>query len=131
VSQERDYSHRSLLDKLGVKEGHRVSLLGLDDQPFEAQLRSAGADVSRRRRRASDLLFLSVEGPGDLASLATVEPWMTRDGACWVVFPKGRKDLRDVEVIAAGVGAGLVDNKVVRFSDTHTAFRFVIPRARR
>jgi hypothetical protein len=47
------------------------------------------------------------------------------------VFPKGRKDLREVDVIETGVDAGLVDNKVVRFSDTHTALRFVIPVARR
>ncbi|MFL6248779.1 MAG: hypothetical protein ACJ74H_22330 [Thermoanaerobaculia bacterium] len=29
--------------------------------------------------------------------------------------------------IAAGKAAGLVDVKVVRFSDTHTAEKFVIP----
>jgi hypothetical protein len=31
----------------------------------------------------------------------------------------------------AGKEAGLVDVKVVRFSETHTAEKFVIPRARR
>ena len=131
MSAERDYSHRSLLDKLGVEPGHRVSLLGVGDDDFVAELRGAGADVSRRRRRGSDLLFVGVEVPGQLAALAGLEPWMVRGGAAWVVYPKGRKDLREVEVIDAGVSAGLVDNKVVRFSQTHTALRFVIPRARR
>ena len=45
--------------------------------------------------------------------------------------PQGGRDLREAEVIRAGVEAGLVDNKVVRFSDTHSALRFVIPRSRR
>jgi hypothetical protein len=36
-----------------------------------------------------------------------------------------------VDVIRAGVGVGLVDNKVGRFFDTHSALRFVIPKARR
>jgi hypothetical protein len=36
-----------------------------------------------------------------------------------------------MDVIAAGKAADLVDNKVCRFSDTHTALRFVIPLARR
>ena len=67
----------------------------------------------------------------DLAKIGRLEPSMARNGAAWIVFPKGRKDLRETDVIEAGVASGLVDNKVVRFSDTHTALRFVIPLARR
>ena len=44
---------------------------------------------------------------------------------------KGRKDLTEGDVRAAGKAAGLVDVKVVRFSDTHTAEKFVIPVADR
>jgi hypothetical protein len=119
------------MEKLGVKPGARVSVLGVGDPSFLADLRRAGADVSRRRRAGSDLLFLSIEQVGDLERLAGVEASMGRNGATWAVFPKGRKDLREVDVIGAGVDAGLVDNKVVRFSVTHTALRFVIPLARR
>ena len=56
---------------------------------------------------------------------------MNRNGAIWVVYPKGRQDIREVDVIAAGKSAGFTDNKVCRFSETHTALRFVIPIARR
>ncbi|MGA8767000.1 MAG: hypothetical protein WB559_08275 [Candidatus Acidiferrales bacterium] len=44
---------------------------------------------------------------------------------------KGQKHIREADVIAAGKSVGLTDNKVCRFSDTHTALRFVIPLARR
>jgi hypothetical protein len=44
---------------------------------------------------------------------------------------KGQKHIREVDVIAAGRSAGLTDNKFCRFSETHTALRFVIPLARR
>ena len=44
----------------------------------------------------------------------------------WVVYPKGRKDITQAQVMAAGLAAGLVDNKVCSFSETHTALRFVI-----
>jgi hypothetical protein len=90
-------SSKSLIDKLGVKPGARISLVGVDD----------------------------------LARLAELEPYLSRNGAVWAVFPKGRRDLREMDVIGAGLGARLVDNKVVRFSETHTALRFVIPVARR
>jgi hypothetical protein len=129
---DRDFSHRSLIDKLGVRAGQRVSLLGVRDEEFLGQLRAAGAEFSvGRRRKQSDHLFLAVESMADLAKIGPLEASMARNGAAWVVFPKGRKDLREADVIGAGVAAGLVDNKVVRFSETHTALRFVIPLARR
>jgi hypothetical protein len=124
-------STKSLIEKLGVKPGARVSVVGVNDPAFLSDLQRAGADVSRRRRKSSDLVFVAVDEAGDLDRLAELEPYLERNGAAWAVFPKGRKELREVDVIAAGVGAGLVDNKVVRFSDTHTALRFVIPVARR
>jgi len=128
----KDFSHRSLMDKLGVKEGDRVSLLGMNEEGFLAELRAAGAELSvGRLRKQSDHVFLAVESMGDLRKIGGLEPSMARNGATWVVFPKGRKDVREADVIHAGVAAGLVDNKVVRFSDTHTALRFVIPLARR
>jgi len=121
-----------LIDKLGVKAGHRVALLGVGDEGFLSQLRAAGAELSvGRRRKQSDHLFLAVESMADLGKIASLEASMARIGAAWVVYPKGRKDLREADVIGTGVAAGLVDNKVVRFSETHTALRFVIPLARR
>lgn len=122
---------KSLMDKLGVKTGARVSVLGVADAAFRGDLRARGADVSARRRKGTDLVFLALKGPGDLGKLGTLERWMTRNGAVWVVYPRGRRDLREVDVIAAGLAAGLVDNKIARFSDTRTSMRFVIPAARR
>ena len=49
------------------------------------------------------------------------------NGHIWVVAPKGRQDIREADVLAAGRAAGLKDTKVARFSDTHTAHRFTIP----
>jgi len=124
-------SPKSRIDKLGVRPGSRVSVLGAVEGAFLTELGASGADVSHRRRKASDLIFLPVERSPDLEELGELEPYMERDGAVWAVFPKGRKDLPEVDVIRAGVEAGLVDNKVVRFSDSHTALRFVIPVTRR
>jgi hypothetical protein len=119
-------------DKLGVKAGQRVALLGLDDPSLVAQLLERGADVGRGRvRKACDLIFLGVQRSRDLERLETLEPSMARDGAIWVVYPKGRNDPSEVDVIEAGKAAGFVDVKVARFSETHTALRLVIPKARR
>ena len=53
------------------------------------------------------------------------------NGGIWVVSPRGRKEIRDIHVIAAAKNAGLVDVKVCRFSETHTALKLVIPRDKR
>jgi hypothetical protein len=124
-------STKSLMEKLGVARGARVSVLRAGGPSFVAELEALGADVSIRARKESNLIFAGAERLEDLSRLRSLEPSIRRDGAIWVVFPKGRKEIKEVDVIHAGIDAGLVDNKVVRFSETHTALRFVVPRARR
>ena len=60
-----------------------------------------------------------------------VIPFKQPDGAIWVVRPKGRQEITEQDTMAAGKAAGLVDVKVVGFSETHTAEKFVVPLARR
>ena len=123
---------RSLADKLDVKPGMRVSLCGVGDASFLEQLNSRTSDVRKGKpAKESDLIFLAVEGIKDLARLAPLEGSLKRNGGIWVVYPKGRKDITESEVLKAGREAGLVDTKIARFSDTHTAHKFVIPLARR
>jgi hypothetical protein len=44
-----------------------------------------------------------------------------------VIRPKGRHDLTEGMVIAAGRGAGMHDIKIARISATHSGMKFVIP----
>jgi hypothetical protein len=122
----------TVADKLGVKPGHRVSLVGPIDPALADAVEAAGADVARGRpRKTSDMVLLGVERTRDLDRLAALERAIVRDGAVWVVYPKGRKDPSEADVLQAGKRAGLVDVKVARASDTHTALKFVVPRSRR
>jgi hypothetical protein len=66
-----------------------------------------------------------------LDRLKSLTPFLKNTGAIWVVYPKGQTHIREIDVILAGKASGLVDNKVVRFSETHTALRLVIPVAQR
>jgi hypothetical protein len=49
----------------------------------------------------------------------------------WIVYPKGRQEIKEQHVLDAGKQVGLVDVKVVSFSATHTALKFVRPKAKR
>ena len=122
---------KSLVDKLGAKPGLRASVLGLSNDGFEQQLIESGVDVSRRKRKGSDMIFVSVEKPRDLARLEGLEDHLARDGSIWTISPKGRKDFNENDIYAAARALDLTDVKVVRFSSSHTANKFVIPKKRR
>jgi hypothetical protein len=123
---------KSLVDKLGVKTGSRVSVVGITDEAFLADLRKAGAALTTRRAaKASDLIIFAVNTPGDLERFVSLQPSLAPDGALWSIRPKGRAELSEAIVMAAGKAAGLIDVKVARFSDTHTAEKFVRPKNRR
>jgi hypothetical protein len=130
--QERDYSDRLLIDKLGVKQGQRIAVLGVESAGFLTDLADRVPQYSRDDPVAdADLVFFSAESRKDLAQLKSLARSAAKNGAVWVIDPKGQAHIREIDVISAGRSAGLTDNKVCRFSDTHTALRFVIPVARR
>jgi hypothetical protein len=130
--KERIENPPTLLDKLGVKPGDLVSVLGLDAEPFVAQLRARGVRLVEGTAAAgSDHILVGVESVADLQRLAALRNYLAPAGGVWVVAPKGRQHLREADVLAAGKPAGLVDVKVARFSETHTAHRFVIPLSQR
>lgn len=120
-------STRPLLDKLGVKAGAKVCVVDLNDPGFLSLLRERTSDiVLRKPRTPCDLVFLGAQQPSDLRRLSVIKTWIEPNGAIWVVRPKGgRSALRDIDVIEAGLAAGLVDNKIASFSDTHGAMRLV------
>ena len=118
---------KPLLDRLGVKPGAKVALVNLDDPGFVKLLRQRTSDIVKRKPRTPcDVVFVGAEEVRDLERLAEVKAWIEPNGAVWVIRPKGgRGALRELEVMAAGLAAGLVDNKIASFSDTHSAMRFV------
>jgi hypothetical protein len=110
-----------------VKPGSKVAIVDLADAGFLALLRSRTSDVVKGRPRDPvDLVFMGASELKDLERIKEVKAWIEPNGAIWVVRPKGgRSEIRDTDVIEAGLAAGLVDNKIASFSDTHGAMRLV------
>jgi hypothetical protein len=116
-----------LLDKLGVKPGAKVAIVDLDEPAFERLLRERTSSIVHGRPRTpSDLVFIGATELRHLKRLSDAKKWIEPNGAIWVVRPKGgRSEIRDTDVIEAGLAAGLVDNKIASFSDTQGATRLV------
>ena len=125
---ERDYSHRTLAEKLGIKPGQRIAVLEVEDSEFQRDLEVIVPDYSRGNRiDDADLLFFSAEAKEDLSRLKSLSRSICKSGGIWVVYPKGQKHITENDVLAAGREAGMKDVKVVGFSTTHTALKFVVP----
>jgi hypothetical protein len=119
---------KSLLDRLGVKQGARVAVLGIREASFLRDLAACAAEVSARQpKKDTDVIFFAAEDLDTLKRLGGQRAFLKPDGAVWVVYPKGQKAITENDVLAAIRRAGFVDVKVARFAETHTALKAVIP----
>lgn len=121
---------KSRIEKLGVKAGHRVSILGIKDEELENEIASAGAQLTKARKNL-DFIFFGTETEDDLVKLSKIAATIIQTGVIWIVYPKGIKQITEAQVRSSLKTAGLVDTKVCAFSETHTALKAVIPVANR
>jgi hypothetical protein len=130
---EKIRNPRTLMDKLGVKPGMKVAVLGVEDGEFMTQRRDRiGEPPGSEPLAGADLVFYEADCIEDLGRLKALRSALKPAGGVWVVSPKGKTArIKDVDVMAAAREAGLVDTKVVGFSPTHTALKLVIPKAAR
>jgi len=130
--REKILHPKTRLQKLGVKEGTKVRLRGELGSDFVNELKAASAEILEADGSANaDHNFIAAEGKSALAAIAKYAKKLKDAEALWVVYEKGKKDLTENDVIAAGRKAGLKDVKVVGFSSTHTALKFVLPLEKR
>ena len=119
---------KSRIEKLGVKPGAKVSLIGGFDTGFLTEIDKITKSVSKSKVAAeSEWIFFAADSKEDLGALPKISKLMKGAAALWIVYPKGQKHITENDVLAAGRKAGLKDVKVVGFSPTHTALKFVIP----
>ena|SRR5437899_468201 len=125
-------STRTRIEKLGVKAGSDVLLLGIEkDKTFLKELKTAGAAIRTSGAKPADMIFATFGHRDDLRRLPPLISRLKADGVLWTLRPKGSKELTEAEMMRAGQSAGLVDVKVVSFSDVLTAEKFVVPLAKR
>ena len=119
-------------EKLGVKTNEAVCLVGKFDDDFLAELGACTKNVvSGKVVGTPDWIFFATESAKELSQVSKLAKSLKDRAALWIVYPKGQTQITENEVIAAGRKAGLKDVKVVGFSPTHTALKFLIPLAKR
>jgi hypothetical protein len=130
---ERDYSHRTAVQKLGVKPEERVEVAG-DVGPG---LRRDVKDVLGRglvRSGELDGAIVLVESVEEAtAALAALRPRLRDTGYLWIITRKRGQEgyLDQMKLVPHARQLGLIDNKTCSIDDQRSGIRFVIPRALR
>jgi Protein of unknown function (DUF3052) len=134
---DRDYSHRDITDKLGIRPGSVVAVWE-EAGPVGAALRDEVLERCGRSFASDDeapyVVLATVDASTD--AVALLRMWRERiqpAGGIWLLTPKrgrpGYVDQRDL--IEAGQTAGVVDNKSCSVDEATSAIRFVIRRSDR
>jgi hypothetical protein len=123
---------KSTLEKLGIKPGRRISAIHMpDDSSMKDACKMAGKFTDAKPLKDSDAIFLGVSSEGELTGIRKLLPSLASNGALWIIYPKGRNEITELQVLNAGRASGLYDIKVVSYSSTHTALKFVRPKEKR
>ena len=132
-SKEKDYSHRTTVQKLGVKPGERIEVEG-DVGPG---LRKDIKDASGRGLVKGGELDGAVVAVDSLeaaaGAFATYRPRVKESGWLWLVTRKcGHETYLDqMLLVPLAKSAGMIDNKTCSIDESRSGIRFVVPRALR
>jgi hypothetical protein len=128
------YSGTPLPKKLGIKEGHRVALVGAPGG-FERALGALPGGVGLRRGLAGkaplDVIVAFVTRRTELErALASLRRRMAPAAGLWIAWPKKASgvatDMTEDVVREVALPTGLVDNKVCAIDETWSGLRLVI-----
>jgi len=125
------YSKKSLVEKLGIKDGFAIAILGAPKN-YAATLGKLPSAVKQTSK---------IKGPLDLVQFfcskrtrleeefPTLKGALSQSGMLWVSWPKGSSgvptDLTENVVRDIGLANGLVDVKVCAVDETWSGLKFV------
>jgi hypothetical protein len=132
------YALKDVVDKLGVRPGDAVLLHGAKkDAELVHRIRAkAGRPPARTGEPVDVVIYWAASAKEVTPELRALKKRLVPAGGIWVITAKRDKDrpgrpYLGNDVIALGLAANLVDNKICGVSDEDTAMRFVIRRADR
>ncbi len=133
MDRERDYSHRTTVQKLGVKPDDRVEVTGDVGSGLRRDVKEA---AGRGLVRSGDLdgAIVLVESMDEASEALVRYRARLRDtGYLWIITRKrGHENyLNQMTLVPHAKRLGLIDNKTCSIDDERSGIRFVVPRTLR
>ncbi len=125
---ENTYPHKSLFDKLGIKENFNIAIFNEPKNYYKLLgIIPENIVVNTELVKNLDLIHFF---PKNRKDLETMFPLLKKsikiNGALWISWRKGNKtDLNENKVMGIGLENGLVDIKVIAIDKTWFALKFV------
>jgi hypothetical protein len=125
------YSHRSLVEKLGIKAGMRVALIGAPPafRSLLGELPDGVAIVRAVRGPLPFIHFFTKQRTALAARLPALLRALAPDGTLWVSWPKRASgvatDITEDVVRAVALPTGLVDVKVAAIDGVWSGLKLV------
>jgi Protein of unknown function (DUF3052) len=133
MATARDYSHRTAIEKLGVRPDQRVEVAGDVGAGLRRDLKEA---IGRGLVRSGELdgVIVLVESEAQAKeALVRYRPRLRDTGYLWMITRKRGHDgyLNQMALVPHAKKLGLIDNKTCSIDKERSGIRFVVPRALR
>jgi hypothetical protein len=131
--QERDYSHRTAVQKLGVKPDQRLEVAGDVGPGLRRDLKDAvGRGLVRSGELDGAVVLVESEDEGKEA-LLRYRARLRDTGYLWIITRKRGQEgyLNQMLLVPHAKKLGLIDNKTCSIDDERSGIRFVVPRSLR
>jgi hypothetical protein len=133
TTAERDYSHRSTVQKLAVSPDERLEVAGDIGASLRRDLRAVLGRGFIKTGELDGAIVLVESLEDGFEVLARLRPRLRDTGYIWLVtWKRGRENYVDqMKLVPAGKSLGLIDNKTCSIDEERSGIRFVVPRALR
>jgi hypothetical protein len=133
MTTEVDYSHRTVVQKLGIKPDQRVEVAGDVGSGLRRDVKEA---LGRGLVKSGELdaAIVSVDSLEAFAHVLDDYRERLRDTGClWVVTRKRGHEsyINQMLLVPPAKERGLIDNKTCSIDDERSGIRFVVPRSLR
>jgi hypothetical protein len=133
MATERDYSHRSTVQKLGVAPEQRVEISGDVGPGLRRDVKEAiGRGLVKSGKLDGAIVLVESEEEAKEA-LVLYRARLRDNGYLWMITRKRghEKYLNQMTLVPFAKRLGLIDNKTCSIDDERSGIRFVIPRTLR
>jgi hypothetical protein len=133
ATEERDYSHRTAIEKLGIKPDQRLEVAGDVGPGLRRDVKEA---IGRGLVRSGELdgAIVSVDSEDEAKEALVRYRARLRDtGYLWVITRKRGHPtyLNQMTLVPHAKRLGLIDNKTCSIDEERSGIRFVVPRSLR
>jgi hypothetical protein len=133
MAPERDYSHRSTVQKLGMAPDQRVEIAGDVGPGLRRDVKEVIGRGLVRSGEVDAAIVLVQSAEEAEEAFAAYRPRLRDTGCLWLITRKRGHDgyLNQMTLVPHGKRHGLIDNKTCSIDEERSGIRFVVPRALR